>query len=304
MTRRHLLRSCAVALITAACATGAHPHRAASDAADSALPPGLDLSDDVLFAGTLPPRLTAQLLDSRFVGVALRAPASVDLDRRSSLPLLVASRFDGARGWALPFDELAQLVAVEQRTGMLRVQPAFGSSKRAAAVSRGARPAPDELRGFGAQLTSIDARSRLALPWQAGCWAIRLIYHDWVSNPALVRLQSGQQPAATACPAPSTETRVEFKLARKGAAVRVTGRFVVPLDALGGERTALAATVLMVTPNDGVAERVDWHIPIAPAAGAPSVSGAIDQELPLRMTTGAQVYLVLAGQVHGPQPRP
>lgn len=308
--RRGRIRSCVLVLLATVLGWGSLACEAGSGASRStqgtaALPAGLDLSDEALFAGTLDPGLTAQLLDSRFVGIALRAPQHVDIDRRSELPLLVASRFDGARGWNLPFGELAQLVAIDLETGQVIVRSAFGSDKRSAPDSRGARPSPGEMRQFGAQLSRVEARTRLAMPWQPGCWAIRIVYHDWMSNPVHVRLERDRHRAAVACrPASSAGARIEFRLDRGVAdgATRLSGRFVLPADMLGADRTALAAALLVVSPTDAAVERVDLRIPIAPVAGARSFSGVIDHEWAFRMTPGALAYLVLAGQVYGPRP--
>lgn len=305
---RRRIHSFALALLATAWAfstpSGAAPGAAGATRGSAALPASLDLPDEALFAQVLAPDLTVQLLDSRFVGIALRAPGRVDIDKRSSLPLLVASRFDGARGWALPFDGLAQLVAIELQTGQLRVQPAFGSDKRSAPAGRGARPSPDDMRQFGAQLTWVDARSRLAIPWQPGCWALRLVYHDWVSNPVHVLLESGQQRSAAACrPASSAGAQIDFRLVRAAAnmTMRVSGQFTLPAEALGADRTALAASVLVVTPNGAALERTDWRIPIAPVPGARSISGVFDQEWAAQLTPGALAYLIVAGQVLGPR---
>jgi hypothetical protein len=283
----------------------------------AALPPGLDLPDEALFGGRLDPQLTVRLLNSSFVGVALRAPTRVDIEARNSLPLLVASRFDGARGWSLPFEALAQLVAVETQTGQVRVQAAFGSDKRAEPDMRGPKPSADDLRSFGAQINVVDARARLSLPWQPGCWSLRIVYHDWVSNPVQVQVDRGPSPGPSRGPSSDPSrgvtgscramaagaAQVSFRLegGSGSAAPHVRGRVTLPADALGADRSALAATLLAVVHDSATVQRTDWQVPLSPAAGAASVSGTLDQALPARLPPGGLTYLVIAGQLHGPQ---
>jgi hypothetical protein len=275
-----------------------------------ALPAALDLADDALFAETLDPALTVQLLESGFVGVALRAPGHVDIDRRGTLPLLVATRFDGARDWALPFHDHARLVAIDLASGRVSVAAAFGDTKRQAPRSRGEKPSGAELGSFGAQLTRVDGRSRLDMPWQPGCWSFSLVYHDWLSEPVVVRLDRMQQGSTTprsdaVCAAPSAgPSRVDFRRrGLPGGAVGIAGRFSVPVDALQAHRRVLPAALIVLARDGGAAQRHDWQLAVEVRPGAREVSGTIDLVLPAAgpAPADAVAYLVVAGQVHGPR---
>lgn len=278
-------------------------------AAPVAWPAGLEIGDEALFANTVDPRLTVRLLDSQFVGVALRAPSRIEMDRRSSLPVWVASRFDGARGWAWPFDENAWLLAIGAGSGELRLQPAFGSTKRAAPTGPLPKPAADELRQFGAQITPVDARARLGLPWQPGCWTLQMIYRDWRSNAVGVALErAGAAPAADAaaqrCGAPRPANPLDFKLVRPaGGEPRLGGRFSLAPQASGLKATTVAATLLVFPARGAPPRRLDWQVPLAPAQGARPPSGELDRPLPAEMLPqpGDIAYLLLAGQLHGPK---
>lgn len=286
----------------AAVAQGAH---------EQALPPALDLPDEAFFDSGPSPTLTVQLLESRFVGVALRAPRHVDVDQRSTLPLLVASRFDGARDWELPFRDHGWLVGIDLRSGKVSLAAAFGSARRPAPVARGSKPSGDELRSHGAQVDRVDGRSRLDIPWQPGCWAFRLVYHDWISNRVVVHLQSAQAgpPGGRrdeACPPPSSAgSQVSFeRQGSSGGAVRVAGRFVVPVDTPGAGRKDLPATLFIATRDGASPQRFDWQIPVEVRPGMREVSGVIDHALPAagHPPPSTVAYLVVAGQVHGPRP--
>ncbi|MBX3635763.1 MAG: hypothetical protein KF683_10315 [Rubrivivax sp.] len=276
-----------------------------------ALPAALNLSDDDFFAPTPNPVLTSQLLESAFVGVALRAPAQVDIGTRQTLPLLVVSRFDGARDWALPFHDHAWLVGIDLGSGRFGLAAAFGSPKRPASVGRGAKPSAEELRTHGAQLSPVDARSRLGVPWQPGCWSFSLVYHDWLSNPVVVRLarpQAGlaKPPDGDACP-PESVARVQVDFGQKGSAdgaSRVKGRVSVAAEAPGAERQMLPVSLLIVTRDRGAPQRHDWTIPVEYRPGERRLAGVIDHPVPATdpPQAGTVAYLVVAGQVHGPRP--
>ncbi len=275
------------------------------------LPAAFDLSDEAFFAPAPDPAWTTQLLDSSFVGVAVRAPQRVDTGRRSSLPLLIASRFDGARDWALPLHDLALLVGIDRATGRVSLARAFADTKRTASASRGAQPSADELRSFGAQVDVVDARSRLGIPWQAACWAFSLVYHDWLSKPVVVRLgpvPQGPSPAHDSSPCAASNpgaSQVEFQYrAAVGEAWRVTGRYTVPAGALGAGSTALPATLFIVTSDGNPPQRHDWQIPVVVPPGAVEVSGTVDHRPQASQPPppGAMAYLVVAGQIHGPRP--
>jgi hypothetical protein len=329
---RPAIRSHRVVRLMAACSSVWFPPASALPGAGSAavggadkqaLPAALNLSDEEFFAEKVSPTLTAALLDSRFVGVALRAPGRVDVRRRSTLPLLIASRFDGARDWELPFHDHAWLVGVDRRSGKVSLASAFGGAKTPAPVSRQEKPSGDELRSHGAQVNLVDGRSRLGVPWQPGCWSLNLVYHDWMANPVVIRLEKADDGPANgpangptdgptngqnseACAPPSTaKTQISFRRRRSpDGAVRVSGRYTVPVDALGEDRTALPVSLLIVTRDGASPERADWRIPVKVRPGTNHVSGVIDHALPAvgKPARGAVAYLVVAGQVHGPRP--
>lgn len=282
---------------------------AAGGTGPQALPAALNLPDEAYFAPVPDPTLTAQLLESGFVGVALRAPAFVDLDVRQTLPLLVVSRFDGARDWALPFFYRAWLTGIDLGSGQLVLAAAFASAKRPAPTGRGAKPSDEDLRSHGAQLSPLDARSRLQVPWQPGCWSFSLIYHDWLSNPVVVRLArlqaSAPQPAGGGACKPAAEAQVDFRQqAVPGSAPRVVGRVVIAAATQDADRRTLPVSLLIVTPARAEPQRYDWHIPVEHLTAKRQLAGVMDHPLQEAAppAPGSMAYLVVAGQVHGPRP--
>lgn len=298
-------------LLAGAIGLGA-PSRFARSAPESGeksqLPSTLNLPDAAFFAGTIDSKLEAELLDSRFVGVALRSPKGVDLGSQSKLPLLVASRFDGARDWDFPLGELGWLVGVEMASGDVRIAPAFGSDKRQARDERGARPSGDELAGYGAQVSLLDARARLDLPWRPGCWAFTLIYYDWASNTVTSRLTKAHDGTPdkhdVACAqTPSAKNQLDYQVQRRpDGRVRVSGRYRLALDGRSAQSKGVPASLLLVSSDGAAPRRMDWKIPIAP--GTRVARGALDHSFASEgePAPGAVVYLMVAGHIEGPRP--
>lgn len=274
--------------------------------AGSGLPPELELSDEALLAGQLDPSLTARLLDSSFVGIALRAPTRVSTDRYSVLPVLVISRFNGARDWSTPLRAHGWLVALEQGSGQVVMAPAFASAKQTVPAGLPPRPSAEELLQFGAQITPIDVRERLAMPWGAACWSIRLIYYDWVSNPVQIQLEDELQRRGAACLSThSSPAQVAFQLqAAKGGTLRVKGEFTLPPYAVRDNPAVLAATLLIVNRETTTPERIDWPIPLESTAAGGRVAGRFDHAWSdvSASRAGAVAYLAIGGQLYGPQP--
>jgi hypothetical protein len=273
------------------------------------LPAMMNLTDEEFFTEKVNPELTVQLLKSRFVGVALRAPGRVDIDKRSTLPLLVASRFDGNRDWNFPLHDLGWLVGIELGTGKVLVSSAFGSTKRRAPQARGSRPVDDELTSYGAQVSSIDGRSRLGVPWQAGCWAFYLIYYDWISNSVVVHLEKavGSQPKqipGEGCLSPaSTKTQITCELgSASGGDVRVSGQYTFHVDTLKTVPGLMPITLLIMNAAGAPPEQIDWQIPIKRLPGTRILQGKFEHKISPgeKLPRGAIVYCISAGQVHGP----
>jgi hypothetical protein len=306
-----LLAGC-LSIWTSSWTSSASARSAPAAATRAPLPAALNLPDKAFFADDVDPKLEARLLDSRFVGVALRVPRRVDVIARSTLPVLVASRFDGARDWDFPLLDLGWLVGVDLASGEVRIASAFGNGKRSAPEDRGERPSGDELTSYGAQLSLIDARSKLDLPWQPGCWAFSLIYYDWSSNSATSRLVSpqvgqGNQGNVDCSPLPSANTRLAFQVERgQDGRVRVSGRYSLPAGVLPVNAKTLSASLLLVTSDGAAPHRIDLPIPVEHRPGTRLLGGKLAYAFSPdgEPATGAVVYLVAVGQVYGPRPWP
>jgi hypothetical protein len=153
----------------------------------------------------------SDLLDMDFSGVAVFAPRRISTAHRKTLPLIMATGLSGERDWDVPLAKNCILVGSNLQDGTVRFANALVSEKEMR--SRGVKekalrgPKPDGLPLTTAQLTALDARRRLHIPWNVGTWALGVIYHDWPSNTVVVELEGDQQvkpPAARAVdPQPS-----------------------------------------------------------------------------------------------------
>jgi hypothetical protein len=284
------------------------------------VPAALDLQDEAFFAADQDTELTIQLLESSFVGVAIRAPDRVDTAKRDSLPLLIASRFDGARDWDLPFGDNGVLVGIDLPAQEVRVTPAFQSAKTAMDTEPEPRPSPEELAGFGAQVVRVDARALLDVPWTPGCWVFALIYYDWMSNPVRVSLEGagdrgaagGRSPEGCVAPQSVGESQVSFRLAMGGGgSVRMEAEYSLSgATVSGASQTArsgqetLQATLLIVSPGRPAPARFNWQLPIERGMHGDPVRGRAEREISLERTPddAAVAYLILGGGVFGPQP--
>lgn len=114
--------------------------------------------------------------------IAIQAQRRIDTRVQSSLPIAIASRYDGERDWDFPLTDNCLLVASDLESGQVLVAPALVPPKVLA--SRGGhpsdragdtRPAPEQLEGEGAQISWTEATRRMDIPWQSGRWTFGLI---------------------------------------------------------------------------------------------------------------------------------
>ncbi|HET8699333.1 MAG TPA: hypothetical protein VFO94_17740, partial [Gammaproteobacteria bacterium] len=91
----------------------------------------LNLGEEQFFSPTSAAlsRREATLLDTDFTGVAINAPRVIPTGRRTTLPLFVALRSDGRRGWDVPLRDNAILVGVNLDDGSVRLANALETEK-------------------------------------------------------------------------------------------------------------------------------------------------------------------------------
>lgn len=175
----------------------------------------LDLTEAEFFGAVqsvLAPR-ESRLLDMDFSGVAVNAPQQIVTDQHDKLPLIMATRSSGERGWEVSLADNCILVGTNLQDGTVHFANALVTEKEL--QSRGGRerppkgPKPPGLALAGAQLTELDARGRLHIKWDTGTWALGVIYYDWASNAAVVELKGDEpappSPARPVSPAPDLQ---------------------------------------------------------------------------------------------------
>ncbi len=171
----------------------------------------MSFTDEEFFGmdeSVLAPR-ESRLLDTSFLGVAVSAPRKIDTSSRDRLPLVMAVRSGGERGWDVRLKENCILVGTDLSDGSVHFAKAFADEKK----SRGSKekrpkgPRPAGLALATAQLTGLDAKERLKMKWDTGTWALGVINYDWASNTVVVDLvgdkEARVQPAGPVSPEPS-----------------------------------------------------------------------------------------------------
>lgn len=138
-----------------------------------------------------------QFVDLDFWGVVVNAPGQIKTDQHEKLPLFIATRYTGERGWDVPFKDNCILVGTNLRDGTVHFKKAFVSERelesrwREITPPRGPKPSGLPIRSAG--IRPVDVRQRLNFKWNTGTWALGVINYDWSSNTVVVELQGDEE---------------------------------------------------------------------------------------------------------------
>lgn len=167
--------------------------------------------------------LPGQAALAGFQGVLIGAPRRVDVRAGQALTALVLSGRSSSRSRQLPWLDNAVLLATDVDRGQVFTGPAFvpDPSKSPPDQPVAARPAeaaaeaapppsdgPPPPEATSAGSAWLDVSRTLGLPRRTMRLALRLVYHDQVSNTVLVE-QAGDGPEAGATP--MTEVQAVFE---------------------------------------------------------------------------------------------
>jgi len=246
----------------------------------------LDLTEKEFFSAdrsVFAPR-ESRLLDMDFWGVAVNAPRQIWTDHHDKLPLIMATRFSGERGWEVRLRDNCILVGTNLQDGSVHFANALVTEK----------------------LTELDARGRLHIRWNTGIWSLGVIYYDWSSNTVVVDLKGDEEVKprlarsvrpepnplgvpALPCYLPMPQTpqppdsgisfRVEFRVEQGQQKLNVFGAFALPVRELH-----LPQQKVVHQFKDGRKENVAAVVPVTLAVLA------LDWDLPLRFDWAVPVY--------------
>ncbi|MCP4342500.1 MAG: hypothetical protein GY799_27375 [Desulfobulbaceae bacterium] len=139
-----------------------------------------------------------QLIDLDYWGVAVNAPGQIEVDQHDTLPLFLATRYSGERGWSVQLENNCFLVSTNLQDGSVQLTKAFVDERELATRWHETPPAPGPtpsgLPLYSAVIRQIDARERTAMNWDSGLWSLGIINYDWSSNVVEVELL-GEKPA-------------------------------------------------------------------------------------------------------------
>jgi hypothetical protein len=133
-----------------------------------------------------------QLVDLDFWGVAVNAPAQVKLDQYDYLPLFIATRYSGERGWSVQLENNCFLVCTNLQDGSVQLTQAFVDERELETRWHETPPAPGPppqgLPLYSAVIRQVDVRQRTDIVWNSGRWSLGVIQYDWPSNIVEVEL--------------------------------------------------------------------------------------------------------------------
>jgi hypothetical protein len=280
--------------------------------------------------GKLPPPGQKQPLAEMLL---ISAPATLDLEKRSSFPALVAAVRSGQRSWEVDPEQNRLFVLSNLATGAVDVMAAFppGRRKPVYPPSRSGEP-PDAVNAAAgaAGVRSFDLLNWFSRDTVPGRNAVTLIEYDRRSNTAFVNVAAGKgakrrsfqrlraQPAASPA-SPGSASGVEFSAPSSlaGAAAPLQGTLRLPraevtaVDAPPGSPQPLlvAGALVLVKLDDSKPQLVHLVLPAraaTPAGGVAAVESAFSVDLraalaPYKLSGTYLAYLVVGAAVSGPQ---
>lgn len=165
-------------------------------------------------------------------GLVLDGPRTVDLDRRTRLPLIAFRALRERHPAPFAFGEHGVLVAVDLQSG--RTHAAIAAPPKRAGVripgGQGAEIGPAS--GVTIEQLELDVRAALQLPWKPGEYAIWMVSRHFTSNRITVRLHGGATSPSEAIGAPASAT-LEQPFAPADLPTERTGVFLNQPDESG-----------------------------------------------------------------------
>lgn len=149
------------------------------------------------------------LLRADFNGVAINAPTNIALKQQATLPILIAIRKTGLRGWEVPRNANCMLIATDLSQRTVYFSRVFHDTTPPNKIPMPEhkrpppRPKPTDANAVSvsAGIDRIDARQVLSLPWEPGRYRFTVVVFDWMSNTVDVELTGGKTtPAANVPP--------------------------------------------------------------------------------------------------------
>jgi hypothetical protein len=160
------------------------------------------VTDEALF-GTpkddLVDRVYALLGRVSFDGIALRAPARIEMEQRSTVPLVVVIERGDERARSVPLRDNAIVLVTRDASAESWATEAFPvpEGKIPPRVKVPHDPPPPDPTKRMKKVDLRDLRAAGALPWRPGRYVVRLLAWDWMSNPVAIAVTD----AAAAPPA-------------------------------------------------------------------------------------------------------
>jgi hypothetical protein len=230
--------------------------------------------------------------NENFLGLAVAAPALVDLQARSRVPVVIFFQADETRAWDMSSDDNLAVIAISHGTGVAYAGRVKYSEKREAMRKKPARqrvpPPPDLAKAMHYGVYSVDLLQSTFMPSAKDSYTIRALEFDWLSNAVEVQVTGKPALAPTEMNGPGLDVsrfRKESLVApadglalsvsaisRPGAArvaVSGAGRIVLPKSATvlreatpDGARALVRSALLIAQKDDTPPAIVEMTLPV------------------------------------------
>ncbi|MCY2987098.1 MAG: hypothetical protein NTY19_04420 [Planctomycetota bacterium] len=250
--------------------------------------------------------------------LALSAPARVDLDEQTNIPVLVASIASGLRSWQVNFTTNLHVFVRDSSSGKLRVaEPLVNMRRGKVPLLSGKGDPPDKLDAisWSAGVNWFDLQAKVPQTYAKGQIAVTAVAHDVRSNSVVMELDSAKSPPDVPLPAPQPYVRpVVDKSPISTAQVALTGALIRISAPIPGNSVRDLASEHPLCSLNVVLIQLDEKpviIPVTtPAQRRPDADGkqvwraAFEVDLPAAAETQLageyQVYVDLGDELIGP----
>ncbi|HWR51288.1 MAG TPA: hypothetical protein VN428_09285 [Bryobacteraceae bacterium] len=259
--------------------------------------------------------------------LAAGAPRTIDTARRSTLPVLVATRLSGQRRWEVEYNHNAWFVVSDLITGRVTAARPFVPGKRelnAKPSMRGTPPNAINAATLVNAVRTVDVRSFAPVEWQRGRVAVTVVYFDTSSNTVVVELMGAERekralptaPSSFLLPIAAPDPRaagVCLSVPEKAGAgpvhvrgsVEVIAEHAAVFPGAGGEGHILSAALLLLKRDEPEPVYIGLAAPVS--KHGESFRGSFEFDL-RKAVDGAdlagayQAWLVAGDRVVGPRP--
>lgn len=146
-------------------------------------------------------QIELKLSSQDFHGLAVRAPAEVNVTERDTLPVVLASQFTASRDWETPLADNLAILLFDHVTAEVSTAKPFEDSTEnrpdpGRPSTKSPKPSGDAATGIATSVRKVDLRKLFSLGWHSRRLTVLALSYDVVSNETDVALVGGKTSAA------------------------------------------------------------------------------------------------------------